>query len=164
VSSPLAAGPFSLLTFAETAKRAAQLAAVTGSGFMPPWKADGHPDEFVAQPRLTPEEVARFARWASAPVEGPGKAPAPPTWPAGWYLGQPDLIVTLPAGYTLPGEPSDVFRIFAVPLKVSGTKYVRGIEFHPATRASCTTPTIRIDRTNGSAAARQPTRPPATTA
>ena len=59
---------------AETAKRAAQLAAVTGSGFMPPWKADGHPDEFVAQPRLTRDEVQLFARWAKAPVEGPGPA------------------------------------------------------------------------------------------
>ena len=147
---PGGAGPFSLLTFAETAKRAAQLAAVTGSGFMPPWKADGHPDEFVAQPRLTPDEVARFARWAAAPVEGQGKAPAPPTWPAGWYLGQPDLIVTLPAGYTLPGEPSDVFRIFAVPLKVSGTKYVRGIEFHPGNPRVVHHANIRIDRTNGS--------------
>ena len=56
----------------------------------------------------------------SSTVEGPGRAPTPPRWPEGWYLGQPDLIVTLPAGYTLPGEPSDVFRIFAVPLKVSG--------------------------------------------
>ena len=53
--------------------------------------------------------------------KGPGSAPVPPRWPDGWYLGEPDLIVTLPAGYTLPGEPSDVFRIFAVPLPVTGT-------------------------------------------
>ncbi len=147
---PGGAGPFSLLTFAETAKRAAQLAAVTGSGFMPPWKADGHPDEFVAQPRLTRDDVDLFARWAKAPVEGPGRAPTPPRWPEGWYLGQPDLIVTLPAGYTLPGEPSDVFRIFAVPLKVSGTKYVRGIEFHPGNPRVVHHANIRIDRTDGS--------------
>lgn len=147
---PGGAGPFSLLTFSETAKRAAQLAAVTGSGFMPPWKADGHPDEFVAQPRLTRDEVQLFARWAKAPVEGPGSPPAPPAWSEGWYLGQPDLIVTLPAGYTLPGEPSDVFRIFAVPLKVSGTKYVRGIEFHPGNARVVHHANIRIDRTDGS--------------
>ncbi len=147
---PGGAGPFSLLTFAETAKRAAQLAAVTGSGFMPPWKADGHPDEFVAQPRLTRDEVELFARWAASPVEGPGRAPAPPAWSAGWHLGQPDLIVTLPAGYTLPGEPSDVFRIFAVPLKVSSTKYVRGIEFHPGNPRVVHHANIRIDRTDGS--------------
>ena len=91
----------------------------------------------------------------TAPVEGPGRAPTPPTWADGWYLGQPDLIVTLPAGYTLPGEPSDVFRIFAVPLKVSGTRYVRGIEFHPGNARVVHHANIRIDRTDGHAAARR---------
>ncbi len=147
---PGGAGPFSLLTFQDTAKRAAQIAAVTGSGFMPPWKADGHPEEFVAQPRLTKEDVALFARWSRAPVEGPGRAPTPPTWADGWYLGTPDLIVTLPPGYTLPGEPSDAFRIFAVPLKVSGRRYVRGIEFHPGNARVVHHANIRIDRTDGS--------------
>lgn len=144
------AGPFSLVTFADAAKRAKQLATVTGSGFMPPWQAEGHPDEFVAQPRLTADEVALFRRWAEAPVEGPGAAPVPPKWPDGWYLGTPDLVVTLPAGFTLPAENSDAFRIFAVPLKVSGTKYVRGIEFHPGNARVVHHANIRIDRTSGS--------------
>ncbi len=147
---PGGAGPFSLLTFADAGRRAAQLAAVTASGFMPPWQADGHPGEFVAQPRLTAEQVAFFARWAREPVEGPGRAPAPPRWPDGWYLGQPDLVVTLPDGYTLPGEPSDVFRIFAVPLPVGGTRYVRGIEFHPGNGRVVHHANIRIDRSAGS--------------
>ena len=144
------AGPFNLVTFDDARRRAAQLAAVTASGFMPPWQADGHPGEFVAQPRLTPADVAAIAQWAKAPVEGPGAAPVPPTWPQGWYLGQPDLVVTLPAGYTLPGEPSDVFRIFAVPLPVNSTRYVRGIEFHPGNAQVVHHANIRIDRTNGS--------------
>ncbi len=147
---PGGAGPFSLLSFEDAARRAGQIAAVIGSGFMPPWKADGHPGEFVAQPRLTPDEVALLGRWAKAPVEGPGRSPVPPTWSDGWYLGQPDLIVTLPAGYTLPGEPSDVFRIFAVPLEVRGTRYVRGIEFHPGNPRVVHHANIRIDVTSGS--------------
>lgn len=147
---PGGAGPFALLTFADASRRAAQLAAVTRSGFMPPWKADGHPGEFVAQPRLTAEQVALIARWAAAPVEGPGRPPAPPRWPAGWYLGEPDLVVTLPDGYTLPGEPSDVFRIFAVPLPVTGTRYVRGIEFHPGNGRVVHHANIRVDRSDGS--------------
>ncbi len=132
---PGGAGPFDLLTFADASRRAGQIAAVTRSGFMPPWQADGHPGEFVAQPRLTPEDVALLARWAAAPVEGPGPAPQAPTFPQGWYLGQPDLVVTVPAGYTLPGEGSDAFRIFALPLPVGSTRYVRGIEFHPGNAA-----------------------------
>jgi tetratricopeptide (TPR) repeat protein/mono/diheme cytochrome c family protein len=147
---PGGAGPFNLLTFADASRRAAQLAAVTASGFMPPWKADGHPGEFVAQPRLTRDAVERIGRWAKAPVEGPGTAPPPPRWPEGWYLGQPDLVVTLPDGYTLPGEPSDVFRIFAVPLPVTGTRYVRGIEFHPGNARVVHHANIRIDRSDGS--------------
>lgn len=147
---PGGAGPFSLLTFDDASKRAKQLAAVTASGFMPPWKADGHPDEFVAQPRLTADEVALLARWATAPAEGSGSAPVPPAFSDGWHLGTPDLIVTLPSGYTLPAEPSDVFRIFAVPLRVTGTRYVRGIEFHPGNARVVHHANIRIDRTAGS--------------
>jgi Flp pilus assembly protein TadD len=147
---PGGAGPFPLLTFADARRRAAQLAAVTRSGFMPPWQADGHPREFIAQPRLTSEQIALFRDWAAAPVEGPGRAPSPPQWAEGWYLGRPDLVVKLPAGYTLPAEPGDIFRIFAVPLQVSGTRYVRGIEFHPGNARVVHHANIRIDRTDGS--------------
>jgi tetratricopeptide (TPR) repeat protein/mono/diheme cytochrome c family protein len=147
---PGGAGPFNLITFADARRRAAQLAAVTASGFMPPWQADGHPGEFVAQPRLTGDEIAAIGRWAAASVEGPGSAPTPPRWPDGWYLGQPDLVVTLPGGYTLPGEPGDVFRIFAVPLPVDRTRYVRGIEFHPGNARVVHHANIRIDRSDGS--------------
>lgn len=147
---PGGAGPFSLLTFADASRRASQLAAVTARGYMPPWQADGSPHEFVAQPRLTREQVALFAAWAAAPVEGPGRAPTPPASTDGWYLGPPDLVVTLPAGYTLPAEATDVFRIFAVPLKVSRTRYVRGIEFHPGNARVVHHANIRIDRSDGS--------------
>ena len=76
---PGGAGPFSLLTFADASRRAAQIAAVTASGFMPPWKADGHAGEFVAQPRLTGDDVARRSRrWADGAGRGPGSARPPP--------------------------------------------------------------------------------------
>ena len=35
-------GPFSLTTYAEVRQRATQIAEVTRSGFMPPWKVDPH--------------------------------------------------------------------------------------------------------------------------
>ena len=147
---PGGAGPFSLLTFDDVKRRAAQVAAVTASGFMPPWKADAHASGFVAQPRLSADEIALIATWAKAPVEGPGVAPAPPRWPTGWYLGSPDLVVTLPANYTMPAEPSDVFRIFAVPLPVNRRRYVTGIEFDPGNARVVHHANIRIDTTDGS--------------
>jgi tetratricopeptide (TPR) repeat protein len=147
---PGGAGPFNLLTFDDARRRAPQIAAVTASRFMPPWKADGHAGEFVGQPRLTPEGVELIGQWARDPVEGPGQPPPLPRWPDGWHLGTPDLVVTLPAGYTLPGESSDVFRIFAVPLPVGRTRYVRGIEFHPGNARVVHHANIRVDVTDGS--------------
>src|SRR5206468_2987656 len=50
--------PFSLLTYKDAAKRADQLAEVTHSRFMPPWKAEplefGH---FVGERRLTEAQI-----------------------------------------------------------------------------------------------------------
>ncbi|MGE0813096.1 MAG: tetratricopeptide repeat protein [Vicinamibacterales bacterium] len=142
--------PFALLTFEDARRRAAQLAAVTRSGFMPPWKADGAPAEFVAQPRLSPAERTLFERFAAAPVEGPGTAPAPPVWTDGWYLGPPDLVVSLPDGYVVPPDATDVFRIFVVPVDVPSTKFVRGIEFRPGNARVVHHANLRIDRTGGS--------------
>ena len=59
--------------------------------------------------------------------------------------------MTLPAGYTLPGEPSDVFRIFAVPLPVERHPLrARASSSVPATRASCITPTSASTARDGS--------------
>ena len=55
---PGGSAPFSLLTYASARAHATQIAAVTRSGVMPPWKADGdYGGEFVGQPRLTAAET-----------------------------------------------------------------------------------------------------------
>ncbi|MEZ5286893.1 MAG: tetratricopeptide repeat protein [Vicinamibacterales bacterium] len=68
--------------------------------------------------------------------------------------------MTLPEAYTLQAEPTDIFRIFAIPLPVRD-RYVRGIEFHPGNRVSstmrtsastCRTPTIAGSRRGRSVA------------
>ena len=147
---PGGAGPFSLLTFADARRRA----ATTGGG-------DGERLHAAVEGRRAsgrvrgPAAPHRRRRRPHRPLgrgadRGARPAPVPPRWPEGWYLGEPDLIVTLPAGYTVPGEPSDVFRIFAVPLPVTGTRYVRGIEFHPGNARVVHHANIRIDRSDGS--------------
>src|SRR5579871_654843 len=48
-------GPFSVLSYQDARKRAAQLAAVTQNHYMPPWHADSH-GEFQNERRLTRSE------------------------------------------------------------------------------------------------------------
>ncbi len=142
--------PFGLTSYPEVRQHAQQIAAVTKSRFMPPWKAEpGDGVGFVGQHPLTAAEIATIQRWVDqGAVEGDRRdLPSLPQWTAGWQLGQPDLIVTLPKAYSLPAEGTDVFRIFVIPLPVDVARYVRGVEFRPGNARVVHHANMRIDRT-----------------
>jgi Flp pilus assembly protein TadD len=119
---------------------------------MPPWKVEPSVGHFVDQRPLSDAEIARLRVWAEggAPEGDPALLPRLPSFADGWLLGTPDLVVTLPAPFTLQAEASDVFRIFALPIPVAKRTYVRGIEFHPGNARVVHHANIRIDRTSAS--------------
>jgi hypothetical protein len=149
---PTGAAPFSLLSYAEVRQRATQIAAVTRRRFMPPWKADSQAGAFAGQKRLTDGEIALVQRWIDdGALEGDrADLPPLPAWPTGWQLGTPDLIVTLDDPYVLSPEPSDVFRIFTIPLPIGETRYVTGLEFQPGNARVVHHANIRLDATPAS--------------
>ena len=57
---PGESGPFSLLTYADVKKRAAQIVKVTGSRFMPPWLPESGYGEFKEERRLTDAQIKLF--------------------------------------------------------------------------------------------------------
>lgn len=141
--------PFALTTYDEVRRRATQIATVTRSRFMPPWKVEPGVGHFVGQDPLSEEQVARLGRWAAAGApQGEGALPPLPSLPDGWLLGQPDLIVKPARAFTMPAQPNDAFRIFAIRLPVTRRTYVRGIEFHPGNARVVHHANIRIDRTD----------------
>jgi Flp pilus assembly protein TadD len=151
---PGGTAPFSLLTYGEVKRHATQIATVTASRYMPPWKADPADGPFVGQHPLSDADIALLRRWIDGGlVEGdPRDLPAPRRWTEGWQLGTPDLIVTLPEPYTLPAEGTDVFRIFVIPLPVDRLRYVRGLEFRPGNPKVVHHANIRVDTTPASRA------------
>ena len=142
-------GPFALTTYDEVRRRATQIAQVTRSRFMPPWKVAPSVGHFVGQRLLTDPEIETIERWSkSGAPEGDAKAlPALPKFADGWLLGKPDLIVKPEAAFTLPAQQGDAFRIFAIRIPVSKRTYVTGIEFHPGNARVVHHANIRIDRT-----------------
>src|SRR4029077_7717827 len=56
--------PFSLLTYADAAKRAALIATVTAKHYMPPWKAEAGYGHFADERRLTDAQITAIAAWA----------------------------------------------------------------------------------------------------
>jgi len=144
--------PFSLTTYADAKRHAAQIATVTRKRFMPPWKADPSDGPFVGQHPLTDAEIKLLQQWADAGApEGDARdLPAPRIWTQGWQLGQPDLVVTLPRPFTLPPEGTDVFRIFAIPIPIDRLRFVRGLEFRPGNARVVHHANIRVDPTPAS--------------
>ncbi len=103
---------------------------------MPPWKPDPGFGDLAGERRLSDDAIATIDRWAKGGlVEGnPADLPPLPRFSAGWQLGEPDLVVPLPE-YTLRADGADVFRNFVVTVPGTTTRYVRGFEFRPGSRA-----------------------------
>jgi mono/diheme cytochrome c family protein len=97
-------GPFALLNYDDVKKRAKDIAHVTQSRLMPPWPPEPGYNHFVGERVLHPQQIADIQQWiAEGAIEGnQSHLPALPKFPEGWTLGQPDLVVRMAQGYTLP--------------------------------------------------------------
>jgi mono/diheme cytochrome c family protein len=129
--------PFPLLSYDDVKKRAKQIAAVTHSRYMPPWKAEPGWGEFAGERRLTDAQIVALRKWADdGCIEGDAADKiSPPKFVDGWQLGTPDLILKMPEAYAVPAEGRDVFRCFVLPTNLDEDKYVQAVEYHPSDRA-----------------------------
>jgi hypothetical protein len=134
---PGEAAPFSLTSYADVKKRGALIATVTQSRYMPPWHAAPNFGEFAGERRLTDDQIALIAKWVKEGMpEGDHSAmPELPRFVDGWHLGKPDLVVSMPRGFSLPASGPDIYRNFVIPLDIPEDKWVRAVEFHPGTRS-----------------------------
>ena len=130
------AAPFPLISYEDVAKRGDLIAKVTKSRYMPPWKAVHGYGEFKDERRLTDEQIASIGEWVKAgmPRGESKKLPDLPTFPDGWQLGKPDLILEMPAAYTVPATGPDIYRNFVIPTGLIEDKWVRAVEFRPSAR------------------------------
>ena len=133
---PGEAAPFSLLSYADVAKKGKQIAKVTASRFMPPWKAEPASFAYRDERRLKDADLALIQEWVQAgmPEGKPEERPQPPQFPSGWRLGEPDLVVELPKAYHVPADGPDIYRNLAVPLGLSEEKWLTAIDMRPTAR------------------------------
>ena len=144
--------PFPLLTYADAAPRASRIADAVGRGAMPPWLPVAGYGEFEGERRLAPGEAALLARWARAGAPrgpDPEPPPPPPSAPAGWGLGEPDLVVEFPP-YPLPSGGVDVYRNLVVRAPVAGGRWVRAVEVDPGHRGVVHHARMMVDSTASS--------------
>jgi len=126
--------PFSLLTYEQARKRAADIVNVTEARKMPPWPAStevGGPfrDERV----ISDSEIATLESWlaAGSPEGSPSDAPPAREWASDWALGEPDLVLTPSESYSVGAEGSDEFRVFVLPTGLTEGKWVATVDLKP---------------------------------
>ena len=110
---PGTAAPMALLTYDEVRPWARAIKDRVVARQMPPWHLDRAIGTYRDDPSLSDEEIATVAGWvdAGAPRGNPEDAP-PPLDLVGldeWVYGEPDLIVSMEKGFTIPAEGADMF-------------------------------------------------------
>lgn len=133
---PGTAAPMSLLTYDQVRPWARAIKDRVARRQMPPWHVDRSIGEFEADPSLTDTEIAVIAAWADggAPQGNPADAPPPIALDDlnEWTYGQPDLIVSMVEGFTIPAEGPDFYPSEIVDPGLTEDRYVQWVQIIPS--------------------------------
>ncbi len=125
--------PFSLLTYQDARNWAAEIKEFTAGRQMPPWLAAPEYGDFQDVRRLSEPELTKIAAWvdAGAPEGNPKDAPTARVWSDEWFLGKPDVVLTMPESFEVPATGDDVFQVFVLKPELLEDKKVVAIDFKP---------------------------------
>jgi thiol-disulfide isomerase/thioredoxin len=130
-------GPMALDTYGDARRWATNIATVTGEKRMPPWKPTADCGPFVGERKLTAAQVTTLKQWADAgaPLGDPKDLPPAPKFAKGWRLGEPDLVLTMPAAWKTPATGADIYRCFVLPTNLTEDKEVVAVEYRAGNKS-----------------------------
>jgi peroxiredoxin len=133
-------GPFSLLTYSQAKGWADMIHETVDSGRMPPWHADPHYGKFANDRRLSKEDKETLLAWIDrgCPQGDEKDSPAPKEWHEGWWIGKPDVVISMPKDFMVPadgGKGGVPYQYFTVPTNFTEDKWIQAAEARPGNRA-----------------------------
>jgi hypothetical protein len=130
---PDKAAPFSLLTYADVAKRVSFIRDVVQSKFMPPWKADNKYVHFINDRSLSQKEIDMIVKWvddkAPAGTKPPNDTLENATLLNTSFQRKPDLVLKMKDSFLVKGDGLERFIVFKIPFELKDTANVEAIEF-----------------------------------
>jgi len=131
---PDGGAPLHFIDYDDAARRARLIAHVTGTGYMPPWKAARGEVRFTNERGMSEDEIATLQAWfeAGAPIGDEEAIPEPPEFTSDWHLGEPDILLEMEEDMPIPADGPDIYRNFVVRIPdLPEGKYLRGIDYRP---------------------------------
>ncbi len=128
--------PMPLETYRETRPFASAIKNATSKRTMPPWFADPCCGHFSNDPSLTDGQIRTLARWVEqgTPEGHREDAPPAPKRTAGWSIGVPDLVVTMPGAKKIPASGDVPYQYIIIPTGFKTDHWVRMSEIRPGNR------------------------------
>ncbi len=130
---PGQAGPFSLLTYEDATRHAQQIAEVTQTRYMPPWKPTPGFGRFKDERWLSESEIELLHTWANSgmPEGEPADLPSPPTFSDGWELGEPDVVLEMSETFHVAATGPDIRQYFVIPSQMRENRLISAVDFQP---------------------------------
>jgi hypothetical protein len=128
--------PMSLLTYDDVRPRAKDIRDEVSEGHMPPWHADAPKGTFINERGLTEQEKRTLLQWVAngAPRGDANDLPPAPTYPDGWAIGTPDIVLEMSESYSVPAEGVIEYEYFYIPTNFTEATWVSAIELRPGNR------------------------------
>ncbi len=123
-------GPMSFINYRDVRPWAKSIREKVAAGAMPPWFADPHYGKFRNDRRLSQKDVDTIVQWANAGARqgNPADLPTPPTFPEGWQIGTPDVVLEMEAEYQVPMDGTIEYQYFEVPTHFKEDKWIQAAE------------------------------------
>lgn len=133
---PGTAAPFSLLTYDDARDWSAMIKEVVLQRRMPPWRADPRFGAFKNDLHLAADEIATVVAWIDrgAPLGDKQDLPAPRQFAEGWMIGKPDIVLQMPAEYTVQARGTVEYQYFVTPTNFTEDVWVQATEARPGNR------------------------------
>jgi len=128
--------PMSLLTYKDARPWARAIKEKVVERSMPPWLADPKYGHFENDRRLPQKEIETIVAWvdAGSPKGEDQDLPPAPKFAAGWALGQPDVVISLPEEVSVPADGVVPYMYISAPTNFKEDKWVQAAEIRPGNR------------------------------
>jgi len=132
---PNSMAPMPLLTYQETRPWARSIRMRVATRQMPPWHIDRSIGEYVDDVSLSDDQIETIVAWvdAGAPQGNPADAPPPREFTPmdEWVYGEPDLVVRMQKGFTIPAVGADFLPSEIVDPGIKEDRYIKWIQIIP---------------------------------